>query len=102
MRTNGAFDDPFLEAARFLMPIDWMVSNAAFRPHQGNNLWLPTMELTAGFHDLSSGSEWMLADCESPVARGGFAWGHARIWSEKGTLMATGAQLMIQRTGPRS
>jgi acyl-CoA thioesterase II len=102
LRTHGAFDDPFVEAARFLMPIDWMVSNAAFRPHEGTMLWLPTMELTAAFHDLSSGSEWMLADCESPVARGGFAWGEAKIWSEKGTLMATGAQLMIQRTGPRS
>lgn len=97
IQNQTAFDDPFAEAARLLLPIDMSVSNAAYRPHMGKDLWLPTMELTAAFHDLASGSTWMLADCESPVGRGGLMWADAKIWSEEGRLLATGAQLMLQR-----
>lgn len=90
--------DAFLESARLVVPIDWFTAAAAFNPHRQNTaMWLPHMDLMAFFHDLSSDSDWMFVETESPVARQGLAWARAAIWSQDGRLLATGMQQMLQR-----
>jgi len=89
------FDDPWLDASRALLMIDTAAWIAAVQPHPDSGFIAPNVDVTAWFHRAEPESEWLLMDHHCPVADGGLMGAHARIWSEKGNLLASGgAQLL--------
>ena len=95
------FEDPFLDAARSLLLIDTMgwpafMASQTGRPH----VVAPTIEISVRFHRPASGSEWLLCVTESPLAADGLIASTARVWSEDGSLVASGGQHMLCRPAP--
>jgi acyl-CoA thioesterase-2 len=94
-RPRATFDDPFLEAGRSLLMIDTGSWIAACQPHPNAGFTAPNIDVTAWFHRTDPRSEWLLMDHSCPVAESGLMGTHARIWSERGQLLASGgAQLL--------
>ena len=61
---------------------------------------MPNLDVTAWFHQPADGSEWLLADYESPIATGALMGATGRIWSRDGRLLASGgAQLLCVPIG---
>lgn len=94
--------DEFLEAGRYVLPIDsspWQ----AVRHAQGQltsdrvEYLMPTLELTAHFHRFQPQSEWLLHETVAPVAAGGYSSGATRVWSEHGDLLTTGMSAVTFR-----
>ncbi len=89
------YDDPFLEAARVLVPIDTQVpaafdrAQALWGPPRGGTFFGTTLDLFVHFH-RALGTEWLYYETHAPVAHDGLASGHAQIWSSRAELLATG------------
>jgi acyl-CoA thioesterase II len=97
-RPTATFPDPFLDAARALLVLDTVLWPVASRGHPGEADWYaPSVDVQVRFHALAPDDEFLLADAHSPVARDGLVGGVGAIWSQSGTLMATGGQQMMCR-----
>jgi acyl-CoA thioesterase len=97
-RPTATFADPFLDAARALLVLDTVLWPVAARGHPENPDWYaPSVDVQARFHALAPDDEFLLADAHSPSARDGLVGGAAAIWSQRGTLLATGGQQMLCR-----
>ena len=94
-RPRDTFDDPFLDAGRYLLLVDTLTWPAACQPHAPEpGFTAPNLDVTAWFHDAAPAEPWLLADTDSPVAGGGLMGTTSRVWSPDGRLLATGgAQL---------
>ena len=99
---RSTFDDPFVDAARSLVFLDTMSWPAASRPHPRPLIYnAPNLDVTAWFHRLVPEAEWLLVDHAGPIAEGGLAGTHGRIWTADGRLLATGgAQLLFVPAPP--
>jgi acyl-CoA thioesterase-2 len=99
MRFPGAAmsGDPYLEAARLLMPVDSTTTEFAVGPRPTGPMGLVHMDTAVWFHDVS-GADWMFFDGDSPGARDGLAWGRALIWAPDGRLLASACGRLIQRS----
>jgi acyl-CoA thioesterase len=60
----------------------------------------PSIDVTAQFHRLDPGSEWLLVDMVAPVGAHGLIGGQARIWSADGKLLASGGGQLLCRPMP--
>jgi acyl-CoA thioesterase len=70
----------------------------AARGHPQNPDWYaPSVDVQVRFHGLAPDDEFLLADAHSPSARDGLVSGVGTIWSQRGTLLATGGQQMLCR-----
>lgn len=94
-----AYDDPWVEAARYCVPADTQVP-AAFlragalmkrpgpgdpdRPFRGT-----TLDLLVHFHRTERSTDWLWYETHVQVAHGGLASGTCNLWSEDGSLLAT-------------
>lgn len=92
-----AYDDPWVEAARYCVPADTQVP-AAFlrvgmlgagpgvrdRPIRGT-----TLDLLLHFHRTERSTEWLWYETHVQVAHGGLASGTCNLWSDDGLLLAT-------------
>ena len=97
-RPTATFADPFLDAARALLVLDKVLWPVAARGHPENpDLYAPSIDVQVRFHALAPHDEFLLADAHSPAARDGLVGGVGSIWSQRGTLMATGGQQMLCR-----
>lgn len=97
-RPRPTFDDPWLDAARSLLLIDTMVWPAACRHHVRQEEFVaPSLDVRASFHALEPQSEYLLVDARSPVGRDGLVGGEAAVFSESGTLLASGAAQLLCR-----
>jgi acyl-CoA thioesterase len=95
---SATFADPFVDAGRSLLLLDTLFWPAASRGHPANQDWYaPSVDIQARFHALEPGSEYLLVDAHSPVARDGLVGGAGAVWSESGALLATGGQQMLCR-----
>lgn len=94
-RPRATFDDPFVDAARYLLLIDTLTWPAASQPHRPEPAFTaPNIDVTVWFHRADKGSEWLLAEQTSQVAEGGLMGSHGRVFSREGRLLASGgAQL---------
>jgi acyl-CoA thioesterase II len=100
-RPRATCDDPFADAARSLLLIDTMGWPAACRAYPHNNGYLaPSLDVTAQFHRLAPGSDWLLVDAVAPVAAHGLIGGQARVWSVDGHLLASGGGQLLCRPAP--
>lgn len=101
-RPRATFDDPFIDAARLLIPLDVCMWPAATNAYARRDLThiAPSLDLFAVFHRLAPGSEWLLVDGFSPTAGDGLVGGQARVWDVNGNLLVTGGQQMLCRPAP--
>jgi acyl-CoA thioesterase len=66
---------------------------------QGEALHAPSLDLTVHYLD-DTNDEWLLLRNRSKKARGGFATADVEVWSQSGSLIAVGTQMMIFRSMP--
>lgn len=99
--TDTEIGAPEADALRQLFWLDFPGWNATTAAHAWPFRWLtPNLDLTVQFHAFAPGSEWILADGVVPLARDGLLGCTARLWSEDGRLLATGASKHICRPNP--
>jgi acyl-CoA thioesterase II len=92
------FDDPFVDAGRALLLVDTLGWPAAVRAYKSDlPFYAPSLDVTAHFHARAPDSPWLLAECNSPVARDGLVASTASVWSADGRLLASGGQQMLCR-----
>lgn len=97
----GSFGDPWVDAGRMLIPIDWLTIGAASFPNRDKAMiQMPSLDMSASFYNLSYATEWVFCAADSPIARDGIATGRATIWAENGELLSTGMQQVLQRVYP--
>lgn len=100
-RPVATFDDPIVDACRYLILVDTMEWPAATRAHKPPVPWMaPSLDLSVRFHRAAPDSEWLLSETTSPIAAEGLVGGQAAVWSEDGRLLATGGQQMFCRPAP--
>lgn len=100
-RPRATSADPFVDAARALLLIDTMTWPAACQPHLPEPRYIaPSLDVTVQFHRLDPDSEWLLVDAEAPIAAQGLIGGQARVWSERGALLASGGGHLLCRPAP--
>jgi acyl-CoA thioesterase-2 len=104
-RPRATFEDPWVDAARSLILVDLPSWPSAHRRHAWKEppFIAPTLDLNVAFHVPPTGEEWLLCDGAAPLSTGGlFGW-TARVWSEGGTLHASGGgQCLYRRMAGRS
>lgn len=97
-RPRATFDDPFVDAARSLLLIDTMGWPAAVRAHADPvDLIAPNLDVSASFHRLDPGSEYLFVESVAPVADDGLIGASTRVWSESGRLLASGGEQLLCR-----
>lgn len=57
----------------------------------------PTLDLTVWFHDFALAEEWLLVDARADVAHRSLLSGYARVWSQRGKLLASGGSQCLIR-----
>jgi acyl-CoA thioesterase II len=97
-RPTATFAEPVLDAARALLVLDTVLWPVAARGHPENpDLYAPSVDVQVRFHALAPADEFLLADVHSPSAHDGLVGGVGAIWSQRGSLLATGGQQMLCR-----
>jgi acyl-CoA thioesterase len=90
------YDDPFLEAGRYLMILD---NAAPAIVNQAGYFWGPRRkELPWGFANLdllvhfhvARGTDWLYMDSEVIAGSGGLSSAQTQVWSDSAELLATG------------
>lgn len=100
-RPRPTFDDPISDAARLLVLIDLLGWPGAAVAYPSPLPYIaPTMDLDVRFHRAEPESEWLFARATSPIAEAGLIAAGVEVWSEKGRLLASGAQHMLCRPAP--
>lgn len=94
---KATFDDPIVDAARVVLPLDWMPVGATQMPHAGKAIFAQSLDFSVAFHESAPTSEWLYCEGESPIALGGVVNAAGRVWSQNGKLLATGHQQAFQR-----
>jgi acyl-CoA thioesterase len=100
-------DDLTLQAARAVLWMDLAPWNAALMAHGWPTTHVaPTLELTVQFQPhlygaKTSGSAWLLAETDSPVAGEGLFGAQSRLWSESGELVAASTAQALCAPNPR-
>lgn len=93
--------DLSLAAARMVLWVDLGPWNAATGPHGWPIPYLaPNLDLHVQFHRIAQQGEWLLVDCEAPVAREGLIGTTLRLWDENGVLVASGGSTLFCRRNP--
>ncbi len=100
------FEDPWADAARYVVLLDTFQWPAAYGAHvlRGPELpafIAPNLDFSARFHRAAPGSEWLLIDAHGPIAEGGLMTGESRVWSQDGRLLASAAGHLLCREVPR-
>ncbi len=94
------YDNSFLNAARAVVLLDSYAWPAAAHAHVGEPEYIaPTLALSTEFHTGHFG-EWLLSDAYAPVASDGRISFHNRLWTQQGTLVASGSGTLSCRPRP--
>jgi len=98
---QACFDDPFLDAARYLILLDTWGWPALHSMYPDADFIAPSLDVSVWFHDFGSASQWLLIEHESPIAAHGLVGVAGKVWSQDGRLLATGgAQLCCLPISP--
>ncbi|HEY1750204.1 MAG TPA: thioesterase family protein [Caulobacteraceae bacterium] len=88
--------DSFLDAARFLPLIDFVIFPAfAMAQPELVTYQAVTLDLSVWFHADAASTDWLLVDAYAGVAARGLIHGGARIFNEAGDLLASGASHLL-------
>jgi acyl-CoA thioesterase-2 len=96
-RPTPRFDDPFVDAGRYVILVDTLMYPAAPTP---SPFMAPSLDLAIRFHRVAPESEWLFCRAESGIAEGGLVGGVASVYSEDRRLLASGGQQMLSRAWP--
>lgn len=98
------FDNAWVDAARLLLPIDWVGVGATgrARAEDGDFVIPSTIDVAVSFFNHQHASDWVLCQAESPVAAGGVATATSTVWSEDGHVLAMALVHVLQRGRPRT
>ena len=101
-RSTPAFSDPWIDACRSLILVDVQSWPSASRQHvhYDHGFYAPSLDLYVAFHEVPSTSEWLLTDGRGPLAANGLMHWDGRLWSEQGTLIASGMGQLLCRKMP--
>ncbi len=98
---TATFEDPVLDAARTVIPIDSFMFPAATRPHAPHPGTSPygiqSLDLTVQFHAYAPDQAWLLCEADVPASGRGIAGGYARVWAQDGRLLASGTSQLLWR-----
>ena len=95
---QASFEDPVVDACRSLILLDTVGWPAATRAHSPDLPWMaPNLDFAAQFHRADPAAEWLLADGVAPVAADGLIGYTSRIWTDQGTLLASGSGQLLCR-----
>lgn len=96
------WDDPWVDACRSLILVDVQSWPSASRQHvqHDHGFYAPSLDLYVAFHEVPSPSEWLLTDGRGPLAANGLMHWDGRLWSEQGTLVASGMGQLLCRKMP--
>jgi acyl-CoA thioesterase len=97
---TARFENPFLDAARPLLHLDTFGYPATTNQYPFEDFIAPNLDTSAWFHNIPAQSDWLLIDHGSPVAQDGVIAVDGRVWSEDGTLVATGVAHLLQLERP--
>ena len=100
---NASYDDPWVDATRFVILVDLPSWPSAHRPHAYKQppFTAPTLDLNVAFHQSASGQEWLLCEGAAPLSTDGlFGW-TTRVWSPGGQLHASGGGQCLYRRIPQ-
>jgi hypothetical protein len=101
LRPRSAFGDPWTDAARLLLPIDWLGVGAGVRPYRAGNGGMAvgsTLELSASFAGSEGPpSEWVLCAAAPVVAEGPFSASRVVVVSEAGQVLAAATLQLLVR-----
>ena len=100
---RATYDDPWVDATRFVILVDLPSWPSAHRPHAYKQppFTAPTLDLNVAFHQSARGQEWLLCEGAAPLSTDGlFGW-TARVWSPGGRLHASGGGQCLYRRIPQ-
>ena len=95
------FDDPYVDACRLLILADvasWPSASQAHRPNSG--FIAPNLDVNVQFHRPARDHEWLLADGFAGVAEDGLIGFRSQVWSDGGSLLASGSGQLLCRRVP--
>jgi acyl-CoA thioesterase-2 len=85
------FSDPYMDAGRSLILIDTMQWPARYFKEQKPPAFVaPSLDLYVQFHRFNKDSAWLFSDATTDLAHRGMVAGSAKVWDEKGQLLASG------------
>jgi acyl-CoA thioesterase II len=97
----ATFADPAVDACRSLLLCDTMGWPAATRAHPWDIPWMaPNIDLAVQFHRAAPETDWLLIDAVAPVAEDGLIGFRTQVWSEAGSLLASGSGQLLCRPVP--
>jgi acyl-CoA thioesterase len=98
-RPERGYEDVYVDAGRAVVAIDVFVYPAAVFVLSKDQLThiAPTLSLSIAFHRPQPESEWLLLHVKDTVAGDGLVSGRALLWSESGTLVASGGTQQLCR-----
>ena len=99
LRPTARFDDPWTDAARLLLPIDWLGVAAGVNPHRedGGLVVASTLELAASFFGHAHPSDWVLCAAASAAADGPWATTTVTVLSSEGLVQAVATLQLLLR-----
>jgi hypothetical protein len=99
LRPRSRFGSPWTDAARVLLPIDWLGVSAGVRPYRkGDGMVVgSTLELSASFFGHDRASDWVLCAARSVATDG--AWGavDVSVVSDAGHPLAVASLQLLLR-----
>jgi acyl-CoA thioesterase len=100
-RFGGPAADPWTQAARLLLMVDFAGWPAVSQAHVGDQWIAPSIDVSCEFHRLTAPEgttdEWLLVQAESPDARDGLAATRQQVWNDRGQLLASGISHLLCR-----
>lgn len=100
-KPTATFDDPFVDACRYLILLDTLMWPAASVQHPHPAPFIaPSIDVSIRFHRFAPAEEWLLCDAQSKIAHDGLVAGISSIWSPEGGMVASGGQQMLCRPSP--
>jgi acyl-CoA thioesterase-2 len=88
--------DPFLDYARAIVLIDTLLwPTFVFSQPQPLDYYAPSLDLSVWLHEPPGPRDWLLLDARTDTVAGGVIFGDARVWTDDGRLVATGASQML-------
>jgi acyl-CoA thioesterase II len=94
-RPRETFDDPWVDAGRYLLLVDTLSWPAACQPHPDSGFTAPSLDVAVWFHRAVPDEPWLLADHVSPLGEGGLLGTTGQIWSRDGRLVASGGSQLF-------
>jgi hypothetical protein len=99
LRPRGLFGSAWVDAARLLLPIDWLGVAAGVRPFRSEDGMIvgSTLELTASFFGHDRATEWVLCAARAVAADGPWAAVDVLVVSEAGHPLAVASLQLLLR-----